>query len=71
MIKSRNFTPRLLPAASAAFYLGISETTLRSLPVPRRRLGGKRLYDLFDLDAYASDLPTEGQEVNTCDEVWK
>lgn len=62
------FVPRLLPAPAAALYLGISESKLRSLNIPRRMLDGKRLYDRLELDAYASGLPTEGEseEVNTC-----
>ena len=68
-----NFLPRLLPAPEAAHYLGISASKLRDLEIPRRILGAKRLYDRYDLDAYASDLPIEGEgvitdagEVNTC-----
>ncbi|KPQ06158.1 MAG: Helix-turn-helix domain [Rhodobacteraceae bacterium HLUCCA12] len=64
------FTPRLLPAPEAAAYLGVSTSTLRNLPIPRRILGAKRLYDRIDLDAYASDLPTEDNGVNTCDAVF-
>lgn len=62
------FAPRLLPSPQAASYLGISETTLRGLDIPRKLLGGRRLYDRFALDEYASRLPTEGDEpeVNTC-----
>ena len=62
------FAPRLLPSAVAAAYLGVSETKLRSLAIPRRMLDGKRLYDRLHLDAYASDLPMEGEseEANTC-----
>jgi len=66
------FAPRLLPAPEAAHYLGVSETTLRGLGIPRRMLGAKRLYDRIVLDAYASDLPTEGdvsEEPNTCDAI--
>ena len=55
-----DFAPRLLPSPQAAHYLGVSESTLRSLPIPRRILGGKKLYDRLDLDAYASGLPVEG-----------
>jgi len=65
-----NFTPRLLPAPAAALYLGISESTLRKLNLPRRMLGTKRLFDRYDLDSYASDLPIEGTtqpEDNSCD----
>ncbi|MGK7653196.1 DNA-binding protein [Roseovarius sp. B08] len=49
-----------MPAPVAARYIGVSESTLRTLDIPRRELGSKRLYDRFDLDAYASDLPYEG-----------
>lgn len=63
------FAPRLLPTPLAAAYLGVSETTLRGLDLPRKILGGKRLYDRLALDEYASALPCEREadEVNTCD----
>jgi hypothetical protein len=61
------FPPRLLPTPEAAAYLGVSATKLRDLPIPRKVLDGKRLYDRLDLDAYASALPTEGEGENTCD----
>ncbi|MEG4645162.1 hypothetical protein BDE18_0673 [Paracoccus pantotrophus] len=68
------FAPRLLPAPEAAHYLGISETTLRGLGLPRRMLGGKRLYDRITLDEYASGLPVEGEvdddEVSRCDKIF-
>ncbi len=71
MAISRDFPPRLMPAPQAAHYLGISVTTLRSLPIPRKQLGAKRLYDRIDLDAYADSLNGEDEaEVNTCDEVF-
>ena len=66
MGKHITFAPRLLPAPDAAAYLGVSATKLRDLPIPRKMLDGKRLYDRLDLDAYASALPTEGEEENTC-----
>lgn len=69
-----HFVPRLMPAPAAAAYLGVSESTLRTLELPRKMLGAKRLYDVIDLDAYASSLPTEGEtgsEANTCDEIMK
>ena len=56
-----SFAPRLLPAPEAAHYLGVSTSTLRTLNIPRRQLGAKRLYDRIDLDAFASGLPTEGE----------
>lgn len=64
------YTPRLLPTPQAAAYLGVSETTLRGLDIPRKILGGKRLYDRLALDEYADSLTVEGDgasvEVNTC-----
>lgn len=66
-----SFAPRLLPTPEAAAYLGVSETMLRGLPIPRKMLGAKRLYDRLVLDEFASSLPTEGEaeEVNSCDEI--
>lgn len=65
-----SFAPRLLPTPQAAAYLGVSETKLRSLAIPRKVLDGKRLYDRLELDAYADSLASEGEEaavgVNTC-----
>ncbi len=63
------FAPRLLPTPQAAAYLGVSETKLRGLPIPRKILDGKRLYDRLALDAYADSLTVEGDEgmeANTC-----
>jgi hypothetical protein len=60
MPATRDFAPRLMPAPQAAHYLGVSVSTLRGLGLPRRRLGGKRVYDRADLDAYADALPYEG-----------
>lgn len=70
MALHRDFPPRLMPAPQAAHYLGCSVTKLRDLPITRRELGGKRVYDKADLDAYADSLPYEGIEEeseNTCD----
>ncbi|WP_282029838.1 helix-turn-helix domain-containing protein [Paracoccus marcusii] len=53
------FAPRLLSSARAAAYLGISETTLRTLALPRRILGTRRLYDRYELDAFADGLEVE------------
>lgn len=63
------FAPRLLPAPQAAAYLGVSETKLRDLRIPRRILDGKRLYDRYTLDAYADTLATEG-EADPGDDGW-
>lgn len=56
MTRRVDLTPRLMPAPVAAAYLGVSETTLRGLPIARKALGGKRLYERADLDAYADSL---------------
>lgn len=66
-----DFAPRLMPAPQAAHYLGVSVSTLLKLPIQRKELGGKRLYDRYDLDAYANELSTETERGdNTCDEVF-
>ncbi|QFS84012.1 hypothetical protein FIV09_14340 [Roseivivax sp. THAF197b] len=66
-----SFTPRLLPAPQAAQYLGVSESKLRTLPIPRRILDAKKLYHINDLIAYADGLPVEGEsEVNSCDAIF-
>ena len=70
MAVARAFVPRLMPCPEAAAYLGVSATTLRQLPIPRRALGAKRLYDKADLDAYADSLPYDGGSGNTCDELF-
>lgn len=62
-----DFPPRLMPAPVAAHYIGVSESTLRTLGLPRRQLGAKRVYDKADLDAYADSLPYDGQEESGCD----
>lgn len=66
-----HFTPRLMPAPAAAAYLGISETKLRDLKIPRKELDGKRLFERADLDDYADRLRYEGETgENTCDSVF-
>lgn len=72
-----DITPRLMPAPVAAAYLGVSESTLRQLGLPRRCLGAKRLYERADLDAYIDSLPYEGDREDRCqddtdqaDAVW-
>lgn len=64
--------PRLLHASAAAAYAGVSVNTLRKLPVQRRMVRSKPLYDIRDLDAYIDELPYEGEQqgANQCDEVF-
>lgn len=67
------YRPRLLSASEAAVYLGLSATTLRGLPIPRRMHNARRLYDIRDLDAYADALPYEGEvsdEAAACDRAF-
>lgn len=64
--------PRLLPGPLAAQYLGVSSSTLRKLPIPRKESGAKRLYDVRDLDDYADALPYEagsGQNVDNAPRI--
>ena len=65
MPTNTDFTPRLMPAPAAAHYLGVSVSTLRQLPLPRKERGRQRLYDRHDLDAWADNLPYEGQNEAT------
>lgn len=69
---ARVILPRLYRPAAAAAYLGISEGTLRTLPIPRKELGVMRFYDRADLDAFADSLRYEGGSggTNTCDEAF-
>ncbi len=61
MPQSRDFAPRLMQAASAAHYLGVSISKLLRLEIPSKFDGGNRFYDRTDLDAYADQLPYEGE----------
>ena len=66
-----DFAPRLLPAPQAAHYIGVPVSTLRNLPIRRRELRGKRVYDRLDLDEYVSSLPYEaGSGGNSCDQAF-
>lgn len=56
-----SFQPRLMSAPEAAAYLATSQTVLRSLPIPRKVQGARRVYDRLDLDAYAASLSYEGE----------
>lgn len=67
-----DFTPRLMPGPQAAHYLGVSESKLKTLGIPRRLLDGKRLYHINDLMAYADALHIEGETEadNPCDSIF-
>ena len=62
------FVPRLLPTPLAAAYLGMGETKLRTLNIPRKVMDGKRVYERADLDAYADGLTYEG-EAPSCNDA--
>ena len=64
---TRDFTPRLMPAPQAAHYLGVSESTLRTIDLPRKTVGAKKMYDKFDLDQWVDTLPYENEQLEN---VW-
>ena len=66
------FTPALMGKGDAAFYLGVSASTLRTLNIPRKALGKRRLYDRRDLDAFRNALPyeDENREEESCDKAF-
>ncbi|WP_414896823.1 DNA-binding protein [Rhodovulum sp. YEN HP10] len=73
MAITRDFAPRLMPAPQAAHYLGVSESTLRKLGIQTLPLRGKRLYDRFELDAFADSLARGGEtdrEEGACDRAF-
>ncbi len=59
---TRDFTPRLMPAPQAAHYLGVSESTLRTIDLPRKTVGAKKMYDKFDLDQWVDTLPYDNKQ---------
>ncbi len=64
-----SFTPRLMSSSAAAAYIGMSPSKLAGLPIPKKRDGGRVLYDRRDLDDYADHLPYDGQVVRE-EEAW-
>ncbi|HAR50395.1 MAG: helix-turn-helix domain-containing protein [Rhodobacteraceae bacterium] len=75
---THDFTPRLMAARAAAKFLGISESKLRTLAIPRKTFGGNVVWDRADLDAYADSLPYEGGEglatwdnSGEADDIWR
>lgn len=56
------FTPRLMREPSAAAYIGVSPSYLRTLDIPRKQMADRMFaYEKADLDAWADALPYEGQ----------
>jgi hypothetical protein len=68
------FTPRLMQAEKAAFYIGVSPSKFRSLGLPRKKFDGNWVYERSDLDAYADSLPYETpqgeSQCNEADNAW-
>lgn len=53
----------LMPKGDAARYLGTSPQTLDTWGIPAKvRPDGRKVYDRRDLDAFAANLPYEGEE---------
>ena len=71
-----SFVPMLLGSTAAAHFLGVSESMLRTLGIPRKMLGAKRLYDHRDLVAYVDELAYEAEnkkptsDEEACDEAF-
>lgn len=63
------FLPRLMRPSEAAAYLGVSESTLRILPLTPKKLRTMTRYDIRDLDAYADSL--KHGEGNAWDEMFE
>ena len=63
----KQITPRMLSVEDAARYIGIAAKTIRNrigpkaaipFPVKPKRIGGRVLFDVKELDAYLDLLPT-------------
>lgn len=66
MDKKTNITPRMLSVNEAAQYIGLAAKTIRNrigpkamipFPIRPKRIGGRVLFDVKDLDAYLDRLP--------------
>lgn len=66
-IIKREIKPRMLSIEEAAGYLGLAAKTIRNrtgkkadkpFPVKPKRIGGRVLFDIKDLDKYFDTLPT-------------
>ena len=63
----KEITPRMLSVDDAARYIGIASKTIRNrigpkatipFPVKPKRIGGRVLFDVKELDGYLDSLPT-------------
>ncbi len=66
-IIKREIKPRMLSIDEAAGYIGLAAKTIRNrigqkaekpFPVKPKRIGGRVLFDIKDLDKYLDALPT-------------
>jgi predicted DNA-binding transcriptional regulator AlpA len=66
-IIKREIKPRMLSIEETASYVGIAAKTIRNrigkkaekpFPVKPKRIGGRVLFDIKDLDKYLDALPT-------------
>lgn len=66
-IIKREIKPRMLSVEDAARYIGLAAKTIRNkigpkaekpFPVKPKRIGGRVLFDVKDLDTYLDTLPT-------------
>lgn len=67
MKDKREIRPRMLSVEQTAKYLGLAPKTIRNrigrkaailFPVKPKRIGGRVLFDIKDLDSYLDRLPT-------------
>ncbi|WP_435550209.1 helix-turn-helix domain-containing protein [Desulfobacterium sp. N47] len=63
----KEIMPRMLSVDETARYIGIAPKTIRNriglkakivFPIKPKRIGGRVLFDVKDLDAYIDSLPT-------------
>lgn len=66
-MKKTDIRPRMLSVDDTAQYIGIAAKTIRNrigpkakipFPVKAKRIGGRVLFDVKDLDTYLDRLPT-------------
>lgn len=62
----------LMPKGEAARYLGTSPRTFDTWGIPAKvRPDGRRVYDRRDLDAFAAELPYDGEEAARHETGWE
>ena len=61
----------LLSESDAARFLGIGKSNLRSLGLPRKKLGARRLYYIDDLMEFVDSLPYDCEEEENAETGWE